>query len=122
MKTPMVVAAICRWTGRILGVALVSIGLVIAIGEGMPNPFTQPAAVAVGFAALAAVLGGILVGCFREGVGGIVSLAGWVTFIFAVGNRIPRPGTFVALLAVPGALFLVSALIRRRRQRSPKSD
>src|SRR5512142_1184717 len=109
MKVLPPIAAMCRWTGRVM---------VIAIGEGIPNPFTQPAAIAVGFVALAAVLSGILVGCFREGIGGGISLVGWMVFIFAVGNRIPRPHTFVALLAVPGALFVASALLRRGRHRN----
>ena len=35
-------AASCRWMARITGLLLVVFVAMIAIGEGMPNPFTQP--------------------------------------------------------------------------------
>jgi len=115
MTTPLAIAAAARWTGRILGVALVGICLTIAIGEGLPNPLAQPPAVQVGFLALALLLLGFLVGWFRESAGAILSLIGWGTFIVATVHRIRRPGFFLLLLALPAILFLVSALIRRRR-------
>ena len=72
MNTTRLWAAACRWTARIIGTSLVLIIVLLAIGEGMPNPFTQPMAVQVGFLALALIMVGIL-GAWRwELVGGIV--------------------------------------------------
>jgi len=58
--TTKLFATILRWTARILGTVLVGLTLLIAIGEGMPNPFTQPFVIGIGFLALALVLLGIL--------------------------------------------------------------
>ena len=35
-------AVVSRWAARIIGALLVILIVVIGIGEGMPNPFTQP--------------------------------------------------------------------------------
>ncbi len=120
MAKNLAAAAVCRWTGRILGVALVVVCLAIAIGERMPNPLTQPPAVQVGFLALAALLVGILVACFRESTGAILSLAGWIAFMIVAAHRIRGPSYFVLLLAAPGILFLISALLRRRQRLPPQ--
>ena len=99
-----------------LGCALVTLVAMIAIGEGMPNPLTQPPAVQVGFLAMALLLAGMLVAWRWELTGAVVSLGGWCLFMGAV---VPagRMNWFVAALAIPGLLYLGSALIRRRLQR-----
>jgi hypothetical protein len=95
--------------------------VVIAIGEGMPNPFTQPMPVQVGFLALALMMIGIL-GAWRwELAGGIVSLLGWSLFVVAVMHS-PRGLTwFVGILALPGMLFVAGALLRRYDERHPSA-
>ena len=105
-------ADFCRWTARILGALLALFIIVLAIGEGMPNPLTQPLAVEIGFIALAFILIGLVVGWRWEFSGGVISLAGWGLFLMSV----IKPGHlnwFVLLLAVPGILYLLSALLRR---------
>jgi hypothetical protein len=106
-------ATLCRWTARIVGILLVSVVALIAIGEGMPNPFTQPVGVQLGFLALALLLLGMVIGWFWELAGGLVSLAGWCAFVLAVARSPRGLNTFVLALALPGALYLVSALLRR---------
>ena len=113
MNTSKQLAALCRWTARILGTLLFSVVVLIAIGEGMPNPFTQPVGVQVGFLALALVLVGILAGWRWELAGGLISLAGWGTFVVAVIPSLRRCHPFVLALALPGLLYLTSALARR---------
>jgi hypothetical protein len=106
-------AAACRWTARILGTLLVMAVACLAIGGGMPNPFTQPAKVQIGFLALGMLLSGMLAGWRWELAGGIISLAGWGIFMAAVVGA-PRHGTwFISLLALPGVLYVVSRLLRR---------
>jgi hypothetical protein len=50
----------------------------IAVGQGIPNPFTQPVGVQLGFLALALILIGIVAGWKWELAGGITSLFGMV--------------------------------------------
>jgi hypothetical protein len=109
-------AAACRCTARILGTVLVIFVLIIAIGEGMPNPFTQPLGVQIGFLALALIMVGILAGWRWELAGGVLSLAGWCLFVGSVVG-FQRLNAFISLLVLPGVLYLASAWLRRRNQR-----
>jgi hypothetical protein len=106
-------AAVCRWLARIVGTLLVILAVYIAIGQGMPDPFTQPTGVQVGFLALAFIFIGILAGSRWELSGGIILLFGWCLFLVSVINS-PRGLTgLVIALAAPGALWVTSALLRR---------
>ncbi len=107
--------AACRWTARILGTLLVVLIFAIAVGEGMPNPFTQPLDVRIGFLALALTVAGILAGWRWEFSGGILSLGGWLLFIVSVVS-LKRLNWFLLLLALPGILYLASALLSRRKK------
>jgi hypothetical protein len=112
-------AAACRWLARIVGALLVVFIVVIAIGEGMPNPFAQPAKVQVGFLALAMMMMGILAGWRWELAGGILSLAGWCLFCVPIENTRRGLNWFCWALMLPGALYLTSALLRGHNQKHP---
>ena len=116
MNTARLLTAVCRWTARLIGTLMVLLIIVIAIGEGMPNPFTQPPAVQIGFLALAMILIGILAGWRWELAGGILSLAGWCLFVGSVVGA-KRLNVFISLLALPGILYLISAWLRRQNKR-----
>ena len=120
MKNQLLAAA-CRWTARIVGAILVVLLVVIAIGEGMPNPFAQPASVQLGFLALAMMMIGILAGWRWELAGGILSLAGWCLFCVAIENSPRGLNWFCWDLALPGALYLTSALLRRHNEKHPSN-
>jgi len=100
-----------------LGTSLVLLTLIIAIGEGMPNLLAQPVGVQVGFLALALMLLGILAGWRWELSGGIISLFGWCLFFVAVINSPRRLNWFVVALALPGILYVTSALLRRYHEK-----
>ena len=117
MNTTRISAAACRWTARIIGTLLVLMVALIAIGEGMPNPFTQPMSVQVGFLALALIMIGILAGWRWELAGGILSLFGWVLFVVAVMHPPRGLNWFVSALALPGILYIAGALLRRYNDR-----
>jgi hypothetical protein len=102
MNTTRLSAAACRWSARILGTLLVLFIVLLAIGEGMPNPFTQPMKVQVGFLALALVMIGILAAWRWELAGGILPLVGWGLFVVAVMHPSRGLNWFVGALAVPG--------------------
>ena len=109
-------AVACRWTARVAGTLMIISAVVIAIGEGIPNPFTQPPVVQIGFLALAMILIGILAGWRWELAGGVLSLASWCLFVGSVVG-LTRLNVFISLLALPGILYLISAWLRRPSQR-----
>ena len=113
MNTTRLLAAVCRWTARIVGTLLVLMCVIIAIGEVMPNPLTQPMSVQVGFLALALIMIGILGGWRWELAGGTLSLVGWSLFVVAVMHPPRGLNWFVAALALPGLLYVAGALLRR---------
>jgi len=105
-------ATIFRWTARVMGTVLVGLTLILAIGEGVPNLFTQPFVIQLGFLALTLVVSGILLAWRWEFPGGIMSLVGWVLFILA--ERVHwQHSLFFILLGVPSLLFLGSSFLRR---------
>jgi len=105
-------ATVFRWIARIIGTVLVGLALILAMGEGVPNLFTQPFLIQLGFLALALALSGILLAWRWEFPGGIISLVGWVLFI--VAEKVHwRHSLFFILLAVPSLLFLGSSFLRR---------
>jgi hypothetical protein len=110
-------APLCRWTARILGAVFLVFIVIMAIGEGMPNPLTQPALVQLGFLGLAIVMVGILAGWRWDLAAAIISLAGWCLFVLAVAILRKGPNPFVIALALPGLLLLASARLRRPGQR-----
>ncbi len=113
MNTTRLSATACRWTARILGTLLVVIIVIIAIGERMPNPLTQPISVQIGFLALALVMIGILAGWRWELAGGTLSLGGWSLFVVAVIHPPRGLNWFVGALALPGLLYVAGAILRR---------
>jgi hypothetical protein len=112
----ILLAVVFRWTGRILGALLAIFVVMIALGEGMPNPLTQPLDVQIGFLALALIVLGILAGWRWEFFGGILSTAGWCLF-FASVVQSKHLTWFFAVLILPGILYLLSALLRRHDKR-----
>jgi hypothetical protein len=117
MNTYQLLAVVCRWTARVGGALLVLLIVMIGIGEGMPNPFTQPLWSQIIFLALALIMMGILVGWRWELAGGILSLVGFCLGVIPLNNS-PRGLTgFYFALALPGALYVISALVRRYGER-----
>ena len=113
-----ILATVFRWTARLLGCALLALVVLIAVGEGMPNPWTQPLLIQVGFLAMAVLMGGMVAAWRWELTGAAISLTGWCLFVGAV-VPLARMNWFVAALAVPGLLYAGSAILRRHRSRIP---
>jgi hypothetical protein len=113
MNTTRPLLAAGRWTARILGTFLVLMIVLIAVGEGMPNLLTQPTKVQIAFLALALVMIGILAGWRWELAGGTLSLFGCGLFVVAVTHPARGLNWLVGALALPGALYVAGALLRR---------
>lgn len=118
MKSISIYNAIaCRWTARIIGAFLLIVVVSIAIVQGLPNPLTEPARVQLGFFALAFIVIGILAGWRWELSGGIISLFGWCLFLLATVHSPRALNGFVVAMALPGAFYVASALLRHRREK-----
>jgi hypothetical protein len=66
-----------RWGVRGVGLLLLGLILAFAVGEGVPNPFRQPATVNLLSSALLAMVAGLLIAWKWEGIGGCLILGGW---------------------------------------------
>jgi hypothetical protein len=119
MNTPRLLAAVCRWTARIIGTLLVLSIVIIVIGERMPNPLTQPTRGQIICLAMALIMIGILIGWRWELAGGIMSLAGFCLASVRLNNSSIGLTCFYFTLALPGALYVTSALLRRYDKRHP---
>jgi hypothetical protein len=108
-----VIATCCRWGGRVTGIILIISVVMLAIGEGLPDVLKQPISVQIGFLAMGCILLGILAGWRWELAGGVASLAGWLLFAIAVVGSPRHLNCFIEALALPGALYVASALLRR---------
>jgi hypothetical protein len=124
LVSPWRLTRVVAWSARITSLLLLGLVIVIFIGEGgPPNVFRQPPPVQLEFASLGLMLIGLVLGWIREGVGGLLVLLGLVAFNtveLAVNSR-PALGAF-PLFAVPGVLFLLSALVRPRSKEPPAGD
>jgi hypothetical protein len=105
-----------RWTARGLSAVLVGVVLLIFVGEGF-NPLKLKGIEPVQMALFWTACVGMVVAWRWPLVGGALSIGGMTLFFAvesAVTGRLPR-GSFLYLMLLPGVLFLLSALIRRRR-------
>jgi hypothetical protein len=112
---PSVLEAGLRWTARVLAACLVCLVLVILIGEGF-HPFRLRAVEAIQMTFFLTACVGLVVAWRWPLTGGALATAGILCFYaveFAVTGGFPR-GLVFHLMPVPGLLFLLSALIRRR--------
>ncbi len=110
-----------HWSARVTSLLLFGLVIVIVAGQGgPPNIFRQPWSVQLEFAALGLMLLGLVIGWVREALGGLLVLIGLAAFNaveLAVNSRAAL-GAF-PLFAVPGVLFLLSALLRWRDKQLP---
>jgi hypothetical protein len=109
------------WSARITSLVLIGLVVFFVIGNGgPPTILRQPTSVQLEFAAMGLMLLGLVIGWVREGLGGLLALLGLAAFnaVELAVNGVPAKGAF-PLFAVPGVLFLVSALIRRKYKQGP---
>ena len=92
-----------RWTARIYGGLLAVSILAIAIGEGPPNPFTQPLPVAIELFGMLVMLAGCIVGWKWQGVGALLIIVG-ISAFHVIEKRILLMGAF-PLFDIAGILF-----------------
>lgn len=108
---------VLRWAARLASLASLGLILILVIGEGF-NPLkmtTRDLALGVFFPF--GICMGMILAWWRAGWGGCVTVASAFAFYaahFAVSGTMPR-GPWFVIVASPGALFLLSSLVARRR-------
>ena len=79
-KSRKSIAVAIRLTARIYGSLLAALVLMIAIGEGPPNPFTQPLSVAIELFAMLGMIIGCIVGWKWQWAGALLITGGIMTY------------------------------------------
>lgn len=114
-STPMITTL--RWVARLASLASLGLILILAIGE-RPGPLkTTTRDLALGVFFPFGVCIGMALAWWRENWGGCITVASVFAFYavhFAFSGTLPR-GPWLVIFASPGALFLLSGLLARRR-------
>jgi uncharacterized membrane protein len=105
--------AVLRWTARILGTLVLALVVVLAIGEGAPNPHRLPLREQLLGLSLALMLLGLGVAWKWEGVGGALVLGG--AACFALVNPGLKMNAFTAPLLICGLFYLLCWWFSRRK-------
>jgi hypothetical protein len=111
----MQAASVLRWIARIWSIASTLLVLAFMLPGESWNP-TSNQIVGLLFFPLGMVLG-FVIAWWREGVGGTVTVGSMALFylwMWSRDGRIPA-GPYFLLLAAPGLLFIVSALLSKLR-------
>jgi hypothetical protein len=97
-----------RWAARALGTFLLLLVLVFTIGEGLPSPAsvrTASATEAVALLAFLLMLVGLALIWKREGLGGAITLSGFLLFLAMNGFRV---GPVFLLFPMAGVLDVLA--------------
>jgi hypothetical protein len=124
-----------RWIARIWGVLMVTLTLVVGIGQALDGPRRHPGVTLLGqftplilvmFAVKGAGLAGLLLGWWKERLGGILSLFCFA-LVFVLNLFNPQAPPAMRILAVipmgffciPSVLFIASWRLRSREGQPP---
>lgn len=108
-----------RWFARISGTLLVGfLGLFVVGYGGLPNVLALQVPEQLGLLGMAMIAFGALLGWWRDLVGGVVALSGFVLFCsveFAVNGA--APGGVIPLFCLPGVSLILAGVLGPRPQR-----
>jgi len=107
-----------RWLTRILGILLIFVIVLFAVGEGLPNPLALTANEQLGLVALIIMLAGLILAWKFEGMGGLLVIIGYIFFCI-IERQILRQGVFF-IFPVVGLSFLLCW--RRTRKAKTKQQ
>lgn len=107
------------WTIRILCILCIVILLLFLFGEGdISKPLNLTTAEGVGLLFFpVGVVAGMIVGWWREGLGGAITVASLALFYSVdwVASGTPPSGPFFLLFSLPGILFGIYGWVYRRK-------
>lgn len=122
--TSIYLRPLVRWSARATSLLLFGFVVFMVIGHGgLPNILQQPMRVQLEFCAMGLMMFGLVIGWVREGLGGLLVLFGLgaLNVVELAVNSRPALGAF-PLFALPGALFLLSAVVAWREEKLHKED
>ncbi|MCG6954467.1 MAG: hypothetical protein LJF04_00620 [Gemmatimonadetes bacterium] len=121
-----------RWIARVTGILITILTLVIGIGEALDGPRRHPGTTLLGqftplilvmFAVWGVGLAGLLLGWWKEKLGGILSLCCFaLVFVLNLFNSQAPPamriGTLIpmGIYSIPSVLFIASWRLRSRER------
>ena len=104
------IVTVARWTARVIGVAILGIFAVLALGECVPNPHPLPTSLReslLGMGILAMLIGQVVAWKW-EGIGSLLILGGFALFATVnPGIRLNQSLVVVGAWLVTGLLYLV---------------
>jgi len=112
-------SAILRWIARIWGILSIAFILIMFIGEGLGEwgsaSFKAYEIIAALFFPVG-ILVGIVIGYWKELLGGIVTICSLIAFyiIVSIGSGHLVSGPWFILVAAPGLWFIATALVSRK--------
>jgi len=116
-----IVCSVSRWTARLVGVFVIGLILLVAVGESIRNGHLPPAKLLVHPLTwgMLVAMAGMVVGWRREGLGGaIILLAGVGMYAYHLIARHTWLGGAFPLFFVPGILLMISYWSSRFLNRS----
>lgn len=93
-----------RWAARIIGILLLITIFAVLIGEGAPNPLTMTFKQNLLAISLFAMVIGVILAFFWEGIGGALILIGWIDF--SIINRAIKFNSVMGTFLILGLIFL----------------
>jgi hypothetical protein len=114
---------ICRWSARVLGAHWAVVLLLLVLFGGMHPLGKEPESVAAGFAALALMFGGTLLGWWWDGPACFLSLYGWLLFLLSAGT-VPVQGlTYLpSIVGVLHGVAMMGRVVAKAGQASDRSS
>lgn len=106
------IVLVVRWAARLVGAAIFLLMGMIAIGEGVPNPWGQPAGVNAQLHLMLAIWLGLMVGWKWEGLGAVLVLGGTTLFCAVQGDFM---GGIAWFWLLTGAGYLFCWIVDRRK-------
>ena len=110
-----IAAGVVRAAAGATGLAMFTLVVAFAVGQGLPDPSAMPLPVALEFLFLLVMTAGVLVGWRWEVTGALSTLGALACFNVVevvVNQRFAGPAFL--LFAIPATLYLAGAWIRRR--------
>ncbi len=105
------ISTILRWVARLLGVGAVLVFVILATGEGLPDPMVLGVDEKVLFSALALMLIGALAAWWWEVVGGLMIFCGYGWLWYIEGST-PEP--VFSLFPLAACIFLIAWLLEHK--------
>jgi len=120
-KSKPIWLTILRWGARVIAILLIILYLIIQISTIIKghNERVSPLTARdyMHYSLVAMFIIGLIIGFWREGSGGVISLVFIVAYLVIIQAEYPTNLMFLYIMAVPSVLYLLSWYFHRRFER-----